>query len=182
VRTLLPTLLLTACYQVPVDLPPYQGVPVEATDACAPARNETVACVIDGDTFDISRCGDEELGERFRLLGIDAPETAKEDAPAECYANEARDRLRNLIEGQEVLLEFDRECEGTFGRTLAWVFLEEEDDDESLNVNVFLAESGLVRLYEEFEFEDLRYANELQAAEDSARAGNVGLWGACSEE
>ncbi len=181
-RRLLPLLVLAACYRVPVDLPPYDGVPITESNTCAPSRVETVDCVLDGDTFDITRCGDDVLGERFRMLGIDAPEVAHEGNPAECFAQEATDALEDRILGKDVLLEFDITCEGAFGRTLAWVFLVDPESEEEENLNVWMVESGLVRLYEEFDFDKLRYVNELQAAADAASAGNVGLWGACSDE
>ena len=183
VHRALPVLIaVVGCYDPP-DLPPFEGVPRQSFDSCAPTRTELVDCVIDGDTFDIGRCGVEGGSERFRLLGIDAPETEKSDAPAECYANRARDELERLIETQSVVLEFDKECEGAFGRTLAWVFLEDEDDPQSrLNVNVWMAQRGLARLYTEFESDELRYASELQAAETAARADGIGLWGACDGE
>lgn len=186
-------LLLIGCYAVPdPPLPPYEGVPIESTDfACAPARTELVACTIDGDTFDVGQCGND--AERVRLLGIDAPETAKEDSPADCYGPEAEDALRDVLEGKEVFLEFDDTCEGAFGRTLAWVFLlpteenvedepvlfPDEDASDPVNLSVWMAEQGYARLFEEFEFESLRYADDLEEAAGYAEQRGFGLWGAC---
>lgn len=173
--------LLAGCYGVPENLPGFEGVPIEPTGACAPTRSARVACVLDGDTFDIDRCGDDVIGERFRLLGVDAPELARDGEPADCFAAQARDALEDRLEGTDVSLMFDRECTGAFGRTLAWAFFEDEDEEEPVNASIWLVESGLARLYTEFEFDELRYATELQNAEDSARAANIGLWGACSD-
>ena len=183
-RLLLPVLCLAACYRVPEDLPPFDGVPRQGTLACAPTRVEQVNCVVDGDTFDIGRCGDPELGERFRILGIDAPEVAGDQGPADCFGNEASQALGALIENVDVTLEFDRNCTGEFGRTLAWVFLADEadTDNEPINVSVWMAERGFARLYTEFEFDELRYATQLRAAEQSAQAARAGLWDACVDE
>jgi endonuclease YncB( thermonuclease family) len=67
-------LLLAACYDPP-DLPPFEGVPIVAAppEGCRPDQDEEILCTVDGDTFDIGNCG--EGGERFRMLGVDAPET-----------------------------------------------------------------------------------------------------------
>jgi endonuclease YncB( thermonuclease family) len=183
-RWLLPLIPLSACYAVPESLPPFDGVPLQGTQSCAPTRSDRVACVLDGDTFDIGRCGDDEVGERVRLLGIDAPELAHEGTPAECYGDEATRALDDLIGDSEVVLEFDETCVGEFGRTLAWVFVTDaaDTDAEPVNVSLALVERGYARLYTEFEFDRLRYANQLTAAERSAQAARVGLWDACVDQ
>ncbi|MFK7931083.1 MAG: thermonuclease family protein [Myxococcota bacterium] len=172
---------LSACYGVPEELPGFDGVPIEPSSACAPSRDSRVSCVIDGDTLDVDKCGDEVLGERFRMLGIDAPELASDGQPAECFATQARSGLDDLLTDRDVRLEFDRECTDAFGRSLAWFFFEDDDEDVPVNANVWLVESGLARVFREFEFEELRYSRELQDAEDSAKAANIGLWGACGD-
>ena len=153
------------------------------TGACAPNREARVACVIDGDTVDVDACGD-EVGERIRLLGIDAPETAKEDAPAECWANEAREELRRLVDSRTVTLTFDSECTGAFGRTLAYVWLSDDEDslEGALLVNEKLLQEGWVRLYDEDWTGDLRLQERLEAAEAEARSRGLGLWSACGSE
>lgn len=175
-------LLLSGCYAVPESLPRFPGVPIEAGSSCAPSRVEPVACVLDGDTFDVGACGDD--GERIRMLGVDAPEIAHDPDPADCYGDRAAQVLDLELDGQEVLLTFDEVCEGEFGRTLAWVFLGVDEDDEDavpVNLNLWLVENGLARVYREFESEDSRYFADLEAAERSAQDREIGLWGACTE-
>jgi endonuclease YncB( thermonuclease family) len=173
-------LLSPGCYQVPEDLPDFVEVPEVAGRACAPSRTAQVACVLDGDTFDLFQCGDNGLGERVRLLGVNAPEIAHDGTPAECFGDQAGVELRNLIEGRTLSLEFDVSCTDVFGRTLAWAFVEEEGV-EPLLVNTWLVERGFARLYEEFEFDELRYVGLLRAADASAQATRSGLWGQCQE-
>ena len=55
----------------------------------------TVARVIDGDTLELAN------GKRIRLLGIDAPEKGQ------FFYEEARERLKELVEGKRVFLERD---------------------------------------------------------------------------
>ena len=97
---------------------------------CDDTRYEVVDCVYDGDTFYLGGCGG-DAEEDFRMLGIQAPELTVEEpsddaeSEAECYGEEAAALLDELLVGERVRMEFDVECEGVFGRTLAWVFLED---------------------------------------------------------
>lgn len=84
-----------------------------------------VARVIDGDTIVI------DDGQRVRLIGIDAPESAHPDAERNTEAGEeASAFLKALLpEGTTIYLEYDAEREDNYGRTLAYVWLEEPDSD-----------------------------------------------------
>ncbi|MCB9677520.1 MAG: thermonuclease family protein [Alphaproteobacteria bacterium] len=179
---LLPLLALIGCYRPPT-LPLIDEVPIVPSGRCASPRNAFVACVIDGDTFDIGECGDG--GERIRMLGIDAPEIAHPPEPAECWADNAHTALRQKIEGKNVFLTFDEECTGVFGRTLAYAWLQsgsEELGDLDINyyrfINVEMVQEGHAYIFEE-EFGDLLYREDFVAARDLAQALGIGLWGAC---
>jgi endonuclease YncB( thermonuclease family) len=84
--------------------------------------------VIDGDTIVM------EDGSKVRLLQINAPERGQ------CGYEEATDRLRELVEGQEVGLEKEDRFGDTdmYGRLLRYVHLKDEV------VNVQLQQEGLV--------------------------------------
>lgn len=182
--------------QRPGDLPPRpESFPtfLEGEGACAPARTERVACTLDGDTFDVGACG-EEVGERIRMLGINAPEIAH-DEPAECYGDIAATALRELIDGRSVVLTFDFECidDPRYGRTLAYVYFEPDDavvpDGDTgasastyVLANEWMLQEGYARLAPEFwTTEDIRLLPELVAAEQRAREQGIGLWGACGD-
>lgn len=182
---------LTAC-GYPDTLPDWvDEVPVEGELApCANARDETVSCVIDGDTFDVGGCG-EDIGERFRMLGIDAPEVAHDGEEAQCYAELAAAELARRIDNRVVTLSFDVECTDIYERTLAYVWLdageiEDEDGnviaDEGELLNETLLLEGWVRLYDEDWVDDLRLQARLEAAQAEAQAKGLGLWAACEEE
>jgi endonuclease YncB( thermonuclease family) len=169
---------------------------------CAPPRTETAHCVLDGDTFDLNDCeadldSDADF-ERVRLLGIQAPEVAHGDEPAECYGEEATEQLKRILIGRTLRLEFDAECTGVFGRTLAWVFVQGEEDDPlrtdldalgglgvqedgtfDVLVNEWMVRAGYAGLYEN-EGES-RYQDRLYEAERQAALGGLGLWGVCEE-
>lgn len=170
---------------------------------CAPERKVTVDCTVDGDTFDIGGCGASDADERFRMLGIDTPETAKPGTAAECYGDESAAVLDNVLRGERVTLSFDTECEGVFGRTLAWVELDLddarrilnddpgidevldltneqiEDQEESeikVNLNVWMVLQGHAFRFDEEWVEPVRYERALVAAERLAQLRRRGVW------
>lgn len=126
----------------------------------------TVKRVLDGDTFDLTD------GRRIRMLGIDAPEVAHEDQPAQPYSKEATDWLRSRIEGARVSLRIDSAKKDRYGRTLAWVY-----DEHGKMLNEELLAEGLVRLLPDFGLPaDLE--PQLRQAESEARILKKGLWSA----
>jgi len=117
----------------------------------------TVEYVHDGDTLRL------ENGEWVRLTGIDTPERG------EYYYEEATDRLRELVEGEQVFLESDIENRDIYNRLLRYIYLDD------LFVNLILVEEGFARAYP---FEpNIRYEDEFAEAEERARENNLGIWG-----
>jgi len=202
---LAPLLVAAGCYTPPEGL--YQPsaddrVPVLSSDeqavVCSPNRTIKVGCGVDGDTFDIGDCGGD--AERVRMLGVDAPETAKPGKPSECGADLAAAELDRILSGRVVELRFDRDCEGVFGRTLAYVELEADDarlllgpddveevqdieqddaEDDPIFLNTWMLWTGLARRYDEEWVEPLRFEPTLIAAERIARSQGRGVWGSC---
>lgn len=192
-------ILLAACYSPP-DLPLLGTVPIVAApvEGCRDSDEITVGCTIDGDTFDAGACG--SGAERFRMLGVDAPETEKEGTPADCYADIAWGWLTGLIEGQEVTISFDRTCVDVYGRSLAYVWAREdlfedlqfdpdfepyvwvwpEDPEEgAILLNEVMLGEGYARQYPEDIAGTLIFQDRLdEAAAEAARTGR-GLYGAC---
>lgn len=125
--------------------------------------------VVDGDTI-IVRLGGQR--ERVRYIGIDTPESARPDAPVECYGPEAASANARLLAGGVVLLEFDAERRDDYGRLLAYVYL-----PDGTFVNGRLVEEGYARAI--VIPPNVKYATTLRNLERSARAAGRGLWGAC---
>lgn len=169
-------MLLAGCWYNPLDLPIVDEVPIVSSDRCDAPREAFVACVLDGDTFDIGMCGDG--GERIRMLGINAPEIAHPPEPEECWGDEAALELTRRIEGTSVLLTFDRTCQGVFGRTLAYVWTGDTEEENVMSLNQQLLDEGHVRVFAE-EFGQIIFQQEYEQTEAEARARGVGLWGAC---
>jgi endonuclease YncB( thermonuclease family) len=122
-----------------------------------------VTSVIDGDTIEIH-------GQRFRLFGIDAPESKQlcydaADKPYRC-GQVAANALRNLIGRQTVACakkDVDR-----YKRIVAKCFVNEQD----LGAN--LVSKGLAVAY-------VRYSQEYVSAEATARSRKYGLWAGAFE-
>jgi micrococcal nuclease len=141
---------------------------------CAPAREETIGCDRDGDTVEIGACG----GEPIRLLGINSPEIAHSASEVdECYGPEAAAWVADLLVGADVRLEFDKTCQDTYERTLAYIYILPTDGEEEVFANEEIVRQGYARVYEDFD--DIQLAPQLYAAQDEAQATNRGLWGVC---
>ena len=84
--------------------------------------------VIDGDTV-------ESNGTSIRLLGINTPERG------ERYYLEAKEFLESLVLNETVRLEYGKEREDRYGRTLAYLYVGRE------NINLKLVEEGYANFY-----------------------------------
>lgn len=182
---MMPLMLMLGCVQRPDILPPRpDAIPIVPEGTCAADRGASVACTLDGDTFDISACG-EGLGERIRMLGINAPEIAHED-PAQCFGEAAEDALRDKIDGEQIWLTFDFDCADHYGRTLAYVWLladdapDEDPFQNALLVNEWMLSEGYARLApEDWSSQPLAFQDRLSEAEADARDELRGLWDTC---
>jgi micrococcal nuclease len=126
-----------------------------------------VTRVVDGDTIKVLVDGSEYT---LRYIGIDTPESVDPRRPVECFANEATEYNRSLVEGKTVGLEKDISETDEFGRLLRYVWLGEE------MVNWKLVSEGyaLAVTYPP----DVKYADLFASLQAGARQAGVGLWGA----
>jgi len=175
---------------------PIDEVPILRAEYCAANRTAQVACVLDGDTVDLDGCGD-EASERVRFLATAAPEVASGGSPAECYGDASRDFLTQVAQGREVQVLYDVECTDIYGRTLAWLFIDVDLDDELVPVleelddfgllddesgyrvmlNTLMIRAGYAEEYQGVGSDDAeRFSGEAALAEDVARAEARGMW------
>ncbi len=136
-----------------------------------------VSRVIDGDTLDIEihdPLHDRPVT-RIRLWGIDCPETASLDHPAEPLADHAAAFVRALIGDRDVILYLEpHRTRGTFGRLLAHVEITGRG-----SLNLALLEAGLAAADDRWPHKHLeRYAK----AQRAARQDKIGLWALNSED
>lgn len=151
-----------------------------------PSRNIIVRTVLDGDTIIVGANqtvrtpdGRPMDGEKVRLIGVDAPEIAHGNVPADCWGDAAHDFTRDTIGGRIVTLEWDTSkcnppgevtsCRDDYGRLLAYVVIAGEVLNETLIT------TGNARVFHGARFrhqDSARY----DALEAEARASGVGLW------
>lgn len=127
----------------------------------------TVTRVIDGDTIEVSLRG---RTVDVRLIGVDTPETVHPSEPVECFGPEASSFTSSRLSGERVRLEFDVERTDRYGRTLAYVWL----DDKLFNRMLVRQGFAQVSIYPP----NVKYVERFTAAQRAARESNAGLWGA----
>lgn len=124
--------------------------------------------VIDGDTFVIFNTYGSE--EKIRLIGVNAPESRNSGKKKkEEFGEESKKFLTNLLKNAKVRLEFDVQRVDRYGRTLAYVYLE-----NGTFLNEYLVKTGYAQVatfppnvkYKELFIEAQRYARE----------NKTGLW------
>jgi endonuclease YncB( thermonuclease family) len=128
-----------------------------------------VKWVNDGDTIVLL------TGQRVRYIGMNAPEVDHEDQKAEPYGYRARSMNRKLVGSGRIRLEYDAERRDRYGRTLAYVYLE-----DGTFVNARLLEAGLAfYLHRNPNF---RFSKTLLGAQKDAMRSKRGLWRNWSEK
>lgn len=127
-----------------------------------------VTKVIDGDTFWVDN--GTSKGIKIRLTGIDAPESQKRWKSEEgYYGKESKAYLTKLLKDKKVRLETDVDSLDRFGRTLSYVYLEDDTF-----VNAVLIKEGYAVLMTVSP--NVRYADLFYKLQVQARENNRGLW------
>lgn len=100
----------------------------------------TCISVYDGDTvtLDISLGFGVTMREKIRLLGINTPEVRGKERELGLIS---RDRLRELIDGKDVIIVTHKDRGGKYGRLLATIYL------DGVNINQQLVDEGLAEAY-----------------------------------
>ena len=131
---------------------------------CSSQETEYRTCVrvVDGDTIIL------DGRERVRLVGVDTPETKDPRKPVQYFGKEASLFTERLVEGRRVRLEYDHTRRDRYGRTLAYVFLE-----NGTFVNLEIVRQGYGHAYTKYPF---RRMDEFRRAETTAREAGKGLW------
>lgn len=123
--------------------------------------------VIDGDTLLVSP------RTRVRLIGVNTPETVKEDYPVEPWGPEASAFTKQFVASGKVRLQFDRERVDQHGRYLAYVWVE----DRLLNEE--LARRGLARYEPQYHYSPAM-KKRFRLAERAAQDERLGIWSGSS--
>lgn len=134
--------------------------------------NATVERIVDGDTIVVRIDGRRE---RVRLIGIDTPETKKENTPVQCFGPEATAYTTSLLpEGTPIHLERDVVARDDFGRLLAYVYV--AADRTFVNLEVIRHGFGRPLTIRP----NVAHSEELIDAARVADQQNIGLWQQCT--
>lgn len=130
----------------------------------ATAEQAVVERVIDGDTVVL------EDGTRVRLIGINAPEIENRDYGhrGEPYGQEAKQVLKQMVEGKAVDLQDGPEKKDRYDRRLAYLYLPNQ-----YFVNQKLIEVGAAEAYRKF---DHPYRSEFIEIENQIKQKKIGMW------
>jgi micrococcal nuclease len=112
--------------------------------------------VVDGDTIILSN------GDHIRLLGINTPEIGM------YFYQESKEVLEIIVLDRQVSLEKDISDRDIYGRKLRYLF------QGDIFVNLEMVKRGFANIYTCPP--DVRYSEELLAAERYARENDLGLW------
>jgi micrococcal nuclease len=123
----------------------------------------SVISVSDGDTVSIMIKRKEE---KVRLIGIDAPEIGQKP-----WGEEAKKYLETLLISSDwkVRLEYDVEKRDKYGRILAYL-----RTIDGKFINLLMVKNGYAMLYTVPP--NIKYVNDLRAAQEEARQGKLGIW------
>lgn len=138
-----------------------------STSAVPPKEVETfkVSRVIDGDTIELTE------RRRVRYVGMDTPELGDNRKQVECFAIEAMEENKRLVEGKTVRLEKDVSETDRYGRLLRYVYIDD------MFVNDYLVRQGFARI--DTVPPDIAHQQEFLQAEQEAREQGKGLWNQC---
>jgi micrococcal nuclease len=123
----------------------------------------TVQRVVDGDTILLTD------GRRVRYIGIDTPESVKPNTKVECFAKEASNKNKELVEGKKVKLIKDITDKDKYGRLLRYVYIEDNF------INEYMVKNGYAKTLTIPP--NITHSLKFKIAEKHAREGKLGLWG-----
>lgn len=124
-----------------------------------------IRSVIDGDSIVLN----DDESTNIRYLGIDAPEVLTYGSPGDPFSEEAKRLNESLIDKGKIRLEFDAERYDDYGRTLAYVFV------DNISVNEEIVRNGYARAL--IIGSNKKYADRFLEAQDEARSEKRGIWG-----
>lgn len=131
-------------------------------------RYYAVTKVVDGDTFWVD--DGSVKGLKIRFIGIDAPESRNTGNKVKAYyGEECKTYLAKLIGGKQVRFEYDVGRLDRYGRTLAYVYLE-----DGTFVNAKLVKNGYATVMTIAP--NVKYAKVFTELAREAREKKKGLW------
>lgn len=144
---------------------PYRTEPMQQPVLFGPY---SVLRTIDGDTIDLQISGE---AVRVRLIGVDAPESVHPESSKNTAEGAAAAAwLQEMLEDENVYLEYDVGTEDDYGRTLAYVYL----SDRETMLNRLLLQEGMAQVMTVPP--NVKYAVEFSQIQTAAREAGNGFW------
>jgi len=131
----------------------------------------TVQRVVDGDTIELSD------GRKVRYIGINTPELASSIKSVQCFANEAKEINKKLVEGKTIAMKKDISETDKYKRLLRYVWIPSASSGQVIFVNEYLVREGYA--HQATYPPDVTHAELFKKAAEEARLENKGLWNAC---
>ena len=128
-----------------------------------------VRWVVDGDTIVVDLNGTDTY---IRLIGIDTPESVSYNVSENTEEGIiAAEYTKKLLRKKKVYLEYDKNTQDKYGRTLAYVFME----DKTTMANREILRAGMAKVYS---FKpNVKYEREFLKIQNEAKINQTGLWG-----
>jgi len=126
------------------------------SSGCIAEQTYMAERIIDGDTFVLDN------GDKVRLIGYNAPEIG------EPFADNATERLSELVMHRKLRLERDVRDKDDYGRLLRYVYADEHF------VNLAMLQDGYGKLLEIAPIS--KHNKEFEKAEEFAQYHNLGIW------
>lgn len=169
----------------------HEAKPVESTTVTATVSQQTsqnsaqtekatVVRVVDGDTLVTSNTSGQE--QKVRLIGVNTPESVSNSESKNCAeGREASAYTKSVLTpGKTVYLEYDAGRTDKYGRTLAYVWLDNSANTTSLNelsshmFNAMLLTKGFANT---MKIEpNVKYALSFEIIKQQAQNNQVGFW------
>ena len=127
--------------------------------------------IIDGDTIKVKTGRGVE---RVRLIGIDAPEVDHSGPDDDCYGEETKNYLDDILSDKTVWLTFDSECEDDYDRSLAYVHRGVESDEFIQRLLLMGGWASTLSIHPNVPFRSLFSQDQVDAQDADA-----GMWGDC---
>ncbi len=128
--------------------------------------------VVDGDTA-IVEIDDEEV--RLRFSGVNTPESVGDykDNP-QFYGKEASAYTKEKLSDKWVYLEYDSKKYDKYDRLLAYVWLEEPNEDKNGLFNAELISEGYAKHFDDWD--NKKYKKYFKGLEKEAKKAKLGMW------
>lgn len=147
----------------------------DAEDAVSePLQKVSLAKVVDGDTIRVINTNNIEF--KVRLIGLDTPESVHSDKSKNNeYGELASIHTKEILNDIDyVYLEYDENKEDRYGRTLAYVWLNEDTSDIHNMLNYKILNDGYA-IDKEYK-PNIRYSKAFKDAVIDAKTNQIGLW------